>query len=561
MLQSTTMATMVYQDAPVVSWDPEMDADSGVRLNRTWKVVMPSTNLSTSVIEVSADSLAKKVGIKVLGSLLASPANFFIHLGLDDLLGTGQDDEFKKVFQKLDELQREIASAIDQITVSIEESQLERQHANIETYYGNLRSVLLNSTDPSSGFAAAYESFFAADPVEVLDNISTDIEIVADNLNATGAVSQDYFELVADKLYHANTDIEAFHATIQNLALFYLRDLLHATLVLISVQLHAADPNHRDRAVEHIKTIHARDKRISQSVRTIFRVMPTIISALATKRFRFANKATGKLLGRYFDVTDQRFDPYARFELKAKSDGYYYLKVAAKDVGIDHYYGRDIQPVHQADSGHPNHLWRFVPLESGSRWFRIQNKATGRILDHYHGRDIRTAPLDGHPNHLWELLPDKSGAYSTIVNKATGQALGYGDGDIKAYRGEHTIDVGAYNTALPFPTAWQNICWRLTRDGSEDGFNLVNAVTGEALDHYDGESFRFVPAPSGNPNHLWRIEPTTVEIEGDLYNFIRNRGSGQVLDHYYGEALKGADDTNAQGPHPNHIWRLEAQCD
>jgi hypothetical protein len=72
------------------------------------------------------------------------------------------------------------------------------------------------------------------------------------------------------------------------------------------------------------------------------------------------------------------------------------------------------------------------------------------------------------------------------------------------------------------------------------------------------KSFHFVPSPSGHPNHLWRIELTKVEIGGGPYDFIWNRGSGQVLDRYYRERLQGADDADGQGPHPNHIGRLDA---
>lgn len=340
----------------------------------------------------------------------------------------------------------------------------------------------------------------------------------------------------------------------------YQTDLLHATLVLTCIQLYATDPLHQKRAAEIIEEIGGYDTEIGDAVSNHLRDISTFTSHATKVNFRLYNKATGQVLCRYAFVKSNSSRNHTRFELHAKGDGYYYLKIADKNVGIDHYYGKDIRRVCEADSSHPNHLWKFVASSTNpSRWFRIVNKATGQALDHYYGKSIKSCSVDEHPNHLWEVLPSKDGNTVTIVNCATGALLGYETKHhhIDAFAGYYTIDVGAYNASLPLPNGWLDAKWHLIRQDGGEYHNLYSTLSGEGIDYYDGESFRFVGVPSGHPNHQWKLEPTQTSDGNKAYFFIRNKATSKVLDHYYGKSLAGTDDTNADSPHPNHIWKIE----
>ena len=514
-------------------------------------VAAEATGLLAGLLSVTAKDVGKKVGITLLADMFTEPAEFFLKMGLSELFGGGSGEQFKEIFEKLDQLEHEVEAAVGQISVIVQESELEEEHARIATYFSNLQTAAMASTTITAGYEGAYNSFFAPNTAEILDQINRDTQQVRDRIVAKGAISNAYLDTLIENLYHSNADMYEFDSKLRAIAALYIQDLTHAGLVLSCILLHATDPLHKAKAEELIKLVNDYQTTISEAFANHLRDIPTIAVHANTIHFLLRNKSTDQVLGRYADTKYHSRSIISRFELHAKDDGYYYLKVPGHDVGIDHYYGRDIRPVRNSDSTHPNHLWRFDPAPSDpTRYFRIVNRATGAALDHYHGRSLKGAPVDEHPNHLWEVLPDQDGNTCCIANKATGGLLGYD--------AHYTVEVGHYNPTFAIPSSWNNVIWQLNRHDSESYHNLVNVLSGEAVDHYDGESFRFVGSPSTHPNHLWRVEPTK-EGETQAYHFVRNKATSQVLDHYYGKSLGGAGDSNAEGPNACHIWRVDIQ--
>lgn len=508
--------------------------------------------------KITAEKVGEKVGLALLADLFSEPAEFFLGKGLEALFGSDSSDSFKKVFEKLDQLEREIESAVGTISSVVEEAELEDPHVRIATYYSNLRTGATASEDITAGFQGAYESFFSQDVVDTLNSLNQDTQEIYDTLTGGGAISQPYLDLLVNGLYDKNADFEAFEAKTAAIGTLYITDLLHSALVLQCIGAGASDPRHKAKAEELIRDIGSYCSGISGKLETLVRDVPDLAKDTESLKFFLRNSATNKVLGRYVSPRSHSRAIITHFEMHDAGDGYFYLKASGKNAGIDHYYGKDIRPVREADSCHPNHLWRFDPAPSNpNRLYRVVNKATGSALDHYYGRCIKGAPNDEHPNHLWEVLPHSDGNSCCIVNHATGAVLGYDSSHnkIDAFPACYIIDAGSYNASLPIPNAWANAHWHLVQHGDEAYYNLVNQQSGEAIDHYDGESMRFVPSPSGHPNHLWRVEPTAVG-DTEAYHFIRNKATGQVLDHYYGKSIEGASDSNASSPNAYHIWKF-----
>lgn len=517
------------------------------------------SKLLSGLTSITAEKVGEKVGLKLITNLLSEPAEFFLEKGLAALFGTAESEDFREVFEKLDEIEKEIEDAVGTISVTVQEAELEEQHARLSTYFSNLRTAAISSSNLTSGFEGAYTSFFANDVVEVLDHINRDTQEVNDTLIGSGAVSQAYLDLLVQGLYSSNTEMSQFSTRLSAIGTLYITDLLHSTLVLQCIGLHATDSLHKAKAAELIQEIGGYCQAISDRIHQHLRDIKEIADNTGSVTLKIHNQASGKVLGRYAETKVQDRSIITHFEMQDMGAGYYYLKVAGKDVGIDHYDGKRIEPVRKGRSTHPNHLWKFDPAPSQpTRLFRVVNKATGAALDHYYGRSIKSAPNDEHPNHLWEILPHVDGVTCCIVNHATGALLGYdiSHGRIDAFSGHFVIDAGVDSTSFPLSSSLENGRWHLVQNGNEPYFNLVNQQCGQTIDHYDGKSLRFVTSPSSHPNHLWRFEPTVVGEQNADY-FIRNKATQQVLDHYYGKSLEGASDTAASSPHPNHIWSLE----
>jgi len=167
-----------------------------------------------------------------------------------------------------------------------------------------------------------------------------------------------------------------------------------------------------------------------------------------------------------------------------EDDGYVYLRTGAH--GINRSPDGRIYAVQAHSSNNPAHLWRFVPVPGQTRWYRIQNRATGNILDHYYGSSVRVvANLTEHPNHLWEVLPDMTGNYYHIVNKATGGVLGVGLGKVDVFSANISIGAGVYNAELDFQGVWDALSWSwgAVAGAPRDHFNLVNAAVDQGVDY------------------------------------------------------------------------------
>lgn len=518
-----------------------------------------SEGILAGVASITAKDLGRKVGLSLLSNLLTEPVEFFLKQGLEALFNSHEDEQFQKVFEMLDQLQHEIDVAMGKLSLAVQESQLEEEHANIATYYSNLRTAVNSASTVQDAYQTAYHSFFSQNTVEILDQFNRDTQQIRDRLIGDASISQGYLEVLSNNLYTSNANIYTFTDRLKTTGILYLQDLVHAALVLSCLHLYASNSLQKTKASELISSIGDYSSQISSKISNIMRDMETVRNGLAKKAVLLRNKETQRCLGRYCEPHHQSRSIITHFELITKGEGYFYLKVPNHDVGIDHYHGKDIRPVYKSDSNHPNHLWRFDPCPSNpQRFVRIVNQATEQCLDHYYGRSIKGAPKDEHPNHLWELVPAKEGSSLCIVNKATGALLGYNLSHHRfdGFNAHYLPDVGAYNPSFGPSQCWKNLQWKFQRYNESIDHNLCNEVTGEAVDHYDGKSFRFVKAPSANTYHLWQIEPSEIG-DNKAYCFIRNHGSQQVLDHYDGKELRGAGDRSAKSPHPNHIWEFE----
>lgn len=524
---------------------------------------MPGTSVASSLlsglVSITAKDVGKKVGLAVMADLFSSPLDFLFKMGLSELFGGSSEADFSKVFAKLDQIESEIEAAAGRISALIEESGLEEEHSELKTLFSNLKTAAISNSDITTGYAAAYDSFFSHDIVETLDEINKATQGIHDRLLGEASISEGYISTVATNMFGSNTDMYAFNTRLTAIAALYQTDLLHATLVLASIALHATDPLHKTKAGELIQQIGTYTDAIGAEVTKYRRDVGIVAESSESIHFMLNNPTNNEILARYAALKHNSRSLVTSFEMHHKGDGYYYLKVAGKDVGIDHYYGKDIRPVRKGDSGHPNHIWKFDPAPSDpTRYYRIVNKATGAALDHYYGKEIKGAPCDEHPNHLWEVLPHEDGNTCCIVNKATGDLLCYdlSHNRFNGFNAHYGINVGHYNSGFPIEAAWRNACWHFVRHDNGEFHNLVNSHNGECLDHYDGESFRFVGSPSGHPNHQWKLEPTAIGDTQACF-FVRNKATSAVLDAYYGKSLGGAGDTNATNPNGCHIWQVD----
>jgi len=556
-----------------------------------------SGSLLSGMISITAPELGKKIGLGFVKNLITSPESFFIHMGLSKLFDS-TNDKLDQISSRLDALESEVEGVVGKLTAVIEEAELNEQFSRINQQYQNLSYASDTSTDPASQYASAYEAFYSQDPVGIMNSIGTDLECIYNEMTghydsngqievtSTGIISNGYLKVYSDKLYASATSLNDFSNQMRAIDFMCHATLLKAIQVLACIRDNVTDQNLLAKKADALlEQIHQYDQGISIVSQSIQRDSFLSLGLLqATNQSLIRNKATGQCLGRYLELASASNRHHVKLELKPKDDGYFYINVVDSSVGIDHWYGERIEPVRKSDSDHPNHLWRFVPVGPYPyRWYKIQNKATGRALDHYYGNSIKDAPADEHPNHLWEVVPSRDGGhYCTIANKATGALLGYDSKHscINAFGGKEVLDAGIHNPEFAIVCAAMNANWRFVQYGSDKSgsYNLVNIINNQALDHYDGESFRFVGYPTGNPNHLWQLNPTkqdavdkgiiaseTLTDDQKLdqigtvkaYHFIRNNGSHQVLDHFWGNSLAGATDGNCTAPHPNHIWKLE----
>ncbi len=506
---------------------------------------------------ITAEKIGTKVGLSLISDILTGPADFFLKKGIEELFGGGNEVKFAEVFQELDEIKNKIDEAVNKISTIVEESNLEDQHSTIDTLFTNFQTVLERYNTLTEGYQAAYDSMFKNDPYEALTTISKTTERIHDRLLGEGSLSTDYLNYVANGMYDTNADIYEFNNRFIGVSALYIMDLMNACHMSRCIYEHVENPNHKAMAEKQIEEIGAYITSINTFVDSIIRDVPNTINHFEDTDYRLFNGMGDFVLGRYAEYNEKSY--HISFELKPHGNDYYYLKIVGKNYGIDHYDGEEIKTISNSDSGHPNHLWRFVPSESDPRWFRIQNKATGQILDHYYGRELRAAGFDEHPNHLWEVLPNRAGNGCAIINKATGAAMGL---DHKSRLNAYTagikvsVNIGSYIESLQLPpNVWNNAHWKILRHESGVFHNLINKMTSQAVDYYDGESFRFVPSPSGHPNHLWKLEPTAVG-DTQAYHFLRNQATGAIIDYAGSDHIGGQSDNNAKNPDGHHIWKL-----
>ncbi len=506
--------------------------------------------------------IGRSVALELSTRLFTVPAEYFLQQGLSAIFGNATDEEFQRIYTLLARLQEQIQAGIDRISSEIKEAALEPPHATIATYHTNVIVGMRDQANPEAGAQAVYSAFFAGNEVEIANEVSQSLRIIRDVLLGRGAhQSSSYLDVLARRLYERNATIQGFQQTLGVVGTLYLTDFVYATLILAVLRDQTDSDQVRALLDEYLGQVGQLSDEIAEHLAALMRDIPAVEPAIESgQRFRIINRDTGRYLGRYaFAQTPRgRHLSWDIIEQDGANQGYVYLRAAGTQLGLDHFYGRDIRPIASANSTHPNHLWKLIPAASDPRWYRIQNKATGGVLDHYYGQDIRTAGLDEHPNHLWEILPDQSGNHYQIVNRATGAVLGIQNGDVDGFRASFSVGAGVYNPALDFDGVWDALLWswETVDNAPEDFFNLVNIRSGQGLDHYYGRSFIFIPTPSPHPNHLWRVVPTRVS-EDAAYCYIRNRATNQTLDHYYGRSIAGATDNNTESPHPNHIWKLQ----
>jgi len=517
-----------------------------------------SMGFTSGVMSLTATDFGKQAAKSAFGSLFGAPFRALESWGVESIFGTAESEKLSKILEKLDELDKVIKSGFTEITMVVEEEHLSDAVSYIESNYQNLVDTLNSKPDLQAAFSAVCKNYYNT---EVTTEVAAAAGIIRNNLCAGNGISNIYPKAVAEFLYQRSADIYEFNNRMTDVSCRYGYTITQAMLVLTAVAIAGEDETIRDNAAQRVEALRKYGLAIQQSLDTFFRDIPEIISRNDASKFVIRNKATDKVMGRYAQLKAKDSRHHCHFELKPKGDGYYYLKISDKDIGIDHYYGEEIKPVGSGDSGHPNHLWRF---EAAGRWFKVINKATGKSLDHYYGRSIKSANADEHPNHLWEILPSEDGNHCTITNKATGALLGYDSEHkrIDAFGGEFMVNAGVYNPALSLPSGWDSNHWHIRTQMHDEAnnvtfHNLINVKTGDAVDYYDGEDFRFTEAPSGHPNHLWKIEPTSIDLGTKAYYFVRNKATGTAIDHYYGKELKGASDSNTQEKHSNHLWLFE----
>lgn len=115
-------------------------------------VTSTSSSFLAGLLSVTAADIGKKVGITLVANLMTEPVEFFISMGLSDLFGTSTTDELEKIFEKLEALEKEIEGAVGELSAVIHESELEEEHANISTHFGNLKTAILSGNDITSGY-------------------------------------------------------------------------------------------------------------------------------------------------------------------------------------------------------------------------------------------------------------------------------------------------------------------------------------------------------------------------------------------------------------------------
>ena len=560
--------------------------------------------IMSGLASITTEAIGKKVGLSIFGSLLSSPVSFFAARGLEELFGTQQGKKLDSIIHELNNLDNKISAGFDEDIKEDELTKVNESTTRLDTQMGNiLQAVKSENGDVTSAASKVYEAFIEDNTGDLINEIFEDavnVHYILCGIEKDGGSS--LLQVSVDSYYRENIDIKTFYDRINKLSQKAITAFIQAIYIEAIIMSCASLALHRDTAASHIHKIGTLYHNFLNNLSRHLRDIPYFIENSMQDKFMLHNNATGQVLGRYAELSSASERHHPLFELKDHGEGYYYLKVVYnKDIGIDHYYGKEIKRVQKSDSGHPNHIWKFEPRDG---WFSIVNRATGKCLDHYYGESIESADVSDHPNRLWQVLPDKSGRYCYIINKATGAMLGYESKHhkIDAFDAKYTVDVGLYNSGLILPSKWQSAEWILNNQES-NYHNLLNSMSGEAVDHYDGESFRFVNSPSGHPNHCWRFESTAVDLapvikmpqesvnnytfqeqinsSGDntwklviddsntdqeednnidstkAYLFIRNKASNQVLDHYYGKSLKGANDLNALAPHPNHIWQVK----
>ena len=525
---------------------------------------MPNSSNHDISDSITLESLGNRAALSLGATLFTAPANFFLQQGLRELFGHPADGDFQAIRAALAQLQEQLQAGINRISAEIKEAALEPPHATIATYFTSLLVGLRDEhPDAEAAARAIYGRYFAANDLEIANELSRAVRILHDVLLGRGAhQSTSYLDVLATRLYNQRATLQEFERVLAAVGRFYMADLVHATLIL--AVLRVGNEDLQPLIDTFLVQIGEKGRAISARLDALLRDMITLSRQLGARRFHIINRATGKRLGRYVHPAPpprgrRAYTSWDVVKPEGAPEGYVYLRAVGASRGIDHYYGRSIRSIRAPSSAHHHHIWRFVPSEEHRGFFRIQNRATGKILDHYYGRDIAAANLDEHPNHLWEVTPDLSGEHLQIVNKATGAVLGLLDDDVTAFRGHSSINAGVYNPALEFPGLWDALSWSWEQapGARQDFFNLVNARLEQCVDFYYAKSFIFVPTPSSHPNHLWRLVPTRLG-DDETYCYIRNLATNRALDHYYGRSIAGATGDAVDAPHHNHVWRLLA---
>jgi len=513
--------------------------------------------------QITAEQIGTKVGLSLISDVLTGPVDFFLKQGLEALFG-GSEDNFNEILQELDKIETEIKQATLEVSKVVIETDLENLHVDINELFENFKAALEAFKHVETGFNEVYVSLYQKDPIDKLTQIGTATEQIHDILIGGGAInSTNYLEAVTKSLYGDQVDISTFNTRISSIGALFLTDLINSSLICICIYLHTEDDAIKNIAATKIKDIGTYSQSISNHLKEILLDIPEKIDRLDDSSFQLHNLSKDGVLGRYLEEKTGDSNNYT-FQLLPQGGDYFFLKIKSAngyEYGIDHYYGEDIKKVDCSQLNHPNHIWRFVPSKNDPQWFRIQNKASGKVLDHYYGRSLAAANLDEHPNPLWQVLTSRDGNGVVLINQATGGALGLDrKSNLNAYNGlSITINVGVLNSDLAIPNEvdlWKNINWKFLNNSSSTFYNLINEVNTNAVDYYDGESFRFVSSPSSHPNHLWEIQPTTKNNDGSTYFFIKNNATGKVLDYYYGKKLSAASDTDLTAPNQFHLWKL-----
>lgn len=401
----------------------------------------------SGIMSLTASDLGKQAAKSAFGSLFGSPFRYVGTLTINAIFGNAQSEQLEAILSKLQDIDNDIKMGFTQINMTVEEEHLSDASSDIDSNFRNFTDTLKSESDLLTAFSKLCNNYYTT---AVTTQVVADAEKIRNNLCADKGITNIYPKEVAEYLYEQSDDIYAFNERMMDVACRYEFRLVQAMLILTAVSIAGETDDIRNNASQEIENLRQFGSDIEESLNKFLRDIPNIVDRNAAKQFLIQNKATNQVMGRYAQLHSGDALYHCHFALHDHGDGYYYLKISDKDIGIDHWDGEKIKPIGKADSGHPNHIWKF---EAVDRWFRIVNKATGKALDHFYGESIHASDATDHPNRLWEVLPGKDGNTCTIANKATGALLGYDieHNNINAFSGEFVVDAGTHNPDFFLP--------------------------------------------------------------------------------------------------------------